>query len=298
MRMEGVSLRDSNLTNRNYLDQILVEQRLVDAAVPDLHVTLLGKTFSTPVMSAAFSHLDHGDTHYAAHLSHAFQQCGALNWWGMSTDAEMQEIYQAAPDTVEIIKPYCEEERIHTRIDFALAHGALAVGMDIDHAFNRDGFHDRVHELEMEPKSMEQLRKYIGWAGKTPFVVKGVLSVTDALKCRDAGVKAIVVSHHHGIYPFAVPPLMVLPAIREAIGNSMEIYADCGIESGADAFKALCLGADAVGISRHILEIVRASGEEGVAMELQKMNGELRALMARTGMRTVKDTGADVLWNL
>ena len=64
-----------------------------------------------------------------------------------------------------------------------------------------------------------------------PHLVKGVHNARDAEKCA-AGVQGIVVSHHHGIMPSAVPPLMVLPEIREAVGNDMKISVDCGSRAG------------------------------------------------------------------
>lgn len=121
----------------------------------------------------------------------------------------------------------------------------MAVGMDIDHCFYGNGGYDVVCGLLMHAKTLEQLRQYVSTSA-VPFIVKGVLSVQDAEKCAQAGVKGILVSHHHGIMPYSVPPLMVLPEIRRAVGNDMKIFVDCGIESGMDVFKALALGADAV----------------------------------------------------
>ena len=69
-------------------------------------------------------------------------------------------------------------------------------------------------------------------------MVKGVLSEEEAVKCADLGAKAIIVSHHHGRLPYAVPPLMVLPSIKKALeGRDVKIFVDCGIASGADVWK-------------------------------------------------------------
>ncbi|MBQ9247479.1 MAG: alpha-hydroxy-acid oxidizing protein, partial [Ruminococcus sp.] len=123
----------------------------------------------------------------------------------MSTDEEMEQIYAAGADTIEIIKPFADESLIFHRIEFALSHGAFGVGMDIDHAFGRNGAYDMVGEYMMEPKTVKQLESYVKAAGDLPFVVKGVLSVIDAQKCVAAGAKAITVSHHHGFIDGAVP---------------------------------------------------------------------------------------------
>ena len=288
---------DSNEITRAYLDSLLIEQRLIDAVLPSAKTVILGKEYETPVMNAAFSHLEQGHPGSVAAMAEGFKAAGALNWWGMSTDEEMEKIYATGADTVEIIKPYADESMIFHRIEFALAHGAVAVGMDIDHAFDRNGHYDVVAGIEMRPKSLEQLKEYVAAAKGLPFIVKGVLSVQDAEKCAEAGVSGIMVSHHHGIFNYAVPPLMVLPDIVETVGDEMEIYADCGMESGMDVFKALALGARAVSVSRHILPALFEGGKDAVADEVRRMTGELVSVMARTGFATTDEIDDSVLWS-
>ena len=137
----------------------------------------------------------------------------------------------------------------------------------------------------MMPLTLSELEQYVKMAG-LPFVIKGVLSVTDAAKCLKAGVQGIVVSHHHGIIPYAASPLMVLPRIAEAVRGKMKIIVDCGIADGSDVFKALALGADAVCVGRAILPSMQAEGAKGVEAYLRQMNAELKGIMARTGFST------------
>ncbi len=70
----------------------------------------------------------------------------------------------------------------------------------------------------MTYQAEEDLQNYVKATG-LPFVVKGIMSVQDALACQRAGVAGIVVSHHHGRMPFAIPPMMILPEIVEALGK-------------------------------------------------------------------------------
>ena len=136
---------------------------------------------------------------------------------------------------------------------------------------------------------LDDLKKYVA-STPLPFVAKGVLSVQDALKCLEAGCKAIVVSHHHGRLPFAVPPLSLLSKIKEVLkGSGMLIFVDCGINTGYDAYKALALGADAVAVGRGILPPLLKEGSKGVEEKLKHMDEELSELMLYTG---VKDTNA------
>ena len=147
----------------------------------------------------------------------------------------------------------------------------------------------------MKPKSKEELAMFVK-ASKVPFIVKGVLSVADALKCAEAGVAGIVVSHHHGIMNYAVPPLQILPKIVEAVNGRMEIFIDCGFESGMDVYKALALGAHAVCIGRDLMKPLE-NGASGVTSRLTDLNNELKATMARTGAHCLTDIDSSVIWH-
>lgn len=131
-------------------------------------------------------------------------------------------------------------------------------------------------------------------AAKVPFVVKGVLSVSDAIKSVDAGAKAIIVSHHHGIMPYSIPPLMILPDIAKAVKGDVKIFVDCGIESGVDAFKALALGADAVCVGRLLMGPLK-DGRAGVCNKINELTGELASIMARTGAKDLSQIDSSVI---
>ena len=273
---------NSDKITRDYFDSLLVETRYLDAVLPTTELTLFGETFRTPIMTAALSHLHNtaadGMTVYArgAALS------GAVHWVGMGSDEELEAITATGARTIKIIKPHADNREVFRKIEHAVRAGCIAVGMDIDHAFNAEGGYDRVFGLPMKAKTTEELQAFVQAAG-VPFVVKGVLSAKDAEKCVRAGCAAIVVSHHHGIIPYAVPPLMVLPDILKATGGSIPVFVDCGIESGMDAYKCLALGATAVSVGRHLMPLLK-DGAEAVARRIREMTAELAGVMARTGV--------------
>ena len=180
-------------------------------------------------------------------------------------------------------------------MQYAESAGAFGIGMDIDHIFGETGTDICVGE-NMAVQTTDMLRSYVG-STKLPFFVKGVLSVRDALICADIGAKAIIVSHHHGRMPYAVPPMMVLPEIREALdGTGIKIIVDCGIESGADVYKALALGADAAAVGRSMLPYLEKDGAGGVEAYLEKVRNELRFIMSNTGFAKISDIDDSVLW--
>jgi L-lactate dehydrogenase (cytochrome) len=80
------------------------------------------------------------------------------------------------------------------------------------------------------------------WQG--PVIVKGVITGDDARRAIDAGASAVVVSNHGGRQLDSVPAsLRALPEIVSAVNGQIEVLMDGGIRRGADAVKAICLGA-------------------------------------------------------
>ncbi len=291
---------DSNEITRAYFDRILLKTRYIDSDLPDTGFELFGRYFDTPICTAALSHLN--GTHEAGmvHLARGAAMANAVNFVGMeSYEGETDDIvHEGGAATIRIIKPHADNREVLKRIDHAASLGVFGIGMDIDHAYRNDGTYDVVCDLPMHPKTYGEIKMFADEADAIPFIVKGVLSVEDALKCKEAGVAGIVVSHHHGIMPYSVPPLMVLPEIRRAVGNNMKIFVDCGIESGMDVFKALALGADAVCVGRALMDPLKENGAEGVADKIRRMTGELASVMARCGYHSLDEIDDECLYGI
>ncbi|MBQ6389524.1 MAG: alpha-hydroxy-acid oxidizing protein [Mogibacterium sp.] len=290
---------DANEITRKYLDSILIEERIIDAQTASLETEIFGQKFSTPIMMPAFSFLraflperENAMIEY----SRAARNLGMVNWVGMTDNNDFGEVLATGARTVRVIKPFADTDKVFDEIAFAEKNGAFAVGMDIDHVFGDDGGYDVVADFPMKRQTQDDLRAYVA-STQLPFVVKGVLSVSDAVKCAECGVRGIVVSHHRGRMPFAIPPLMVLPEICKALeGSNVEIFVDCGINSGADAYKALAMGAKAVSVGRAIMPSLSKEGTEGVEKYVRKMNQDLALLMGYTGCASTDDLSPDTLW--
>ena len=289
------NLSDSNEITRDYFDSLLLEMRLIDSDLPSLELELFGYTFATPVMTAALSHLNSTHPGGMAELARAAAAADAVMWAGMGDESELEEIVATGAKTIKIIKPYEDEDMIMRKIEHAESCGAIAVGMDLDHAFSRGGGYDSVHGLAMRPKSGAEIRHYVR-STKLPFIIKGVLSAQDAIKCLEADVSGIVVSHHHGIMEYAVPPLMVLPEITEAVGGQMQIFVDCAVERGYDVFKALALGANAVCVGRALMGPLAAEGAAGAEKAIRDISAELAFAMAMTGSPDISTIDPDTVW--
>lgn len=126
------------------------------------------------------------------------------------------------------------------------------------------------------------------WRG--PLVIKGILSADDARKAARLGVDGILVSNHGGRQLDSAPaPVEVLPAIREAVGDTLVLMLDSGVRRGADIAKALALGADFVFVGRATLYGVAAAGEAGAKRALSFLTDELDRCLAQIGCPDVKN---------
>ena len=282
-------LSDANEITARYMDSILIKERLIDSVVADTKTELFGETFGSPVMTPAFSHLMQFKGRELTGLeeySIAAKNMNILNFVGMMENDLFQKVADTGAKTVRIVKPYADNGKVRDQMQFAESAGAFGIGMDIDHIFGNEGL-DVVIGEKMAVQTSDMIRSYIE-STKLPFFIKGVLSVEEAVKCADLGAKAIIVSHHHGRLPYAVPPLMVLPEIRKALsGRDVKIIVDCGISSGADVYKCLALGADAAAVGRSMIPSLEEGGIERVTKFLTEINNELRFIMSCTGFAGV-----------
>ncbi len=117
-----------------------------------------------------------------------------------------------------------------------------------------------------------------------PIVLKGILHADDARLALDAGVDGLIVSNHGGRQvDGAIAALDALPGVREAVGDSFPLLFDSGIRTGADVFKALALGADAICLGRPYMWGLALDGQAGVEHVLRCLLGELDLTLALSG---------------
>ena len=259
----------SDAITRAYLDSLLVEMRHLDAVKPSTTFELYGKTFSTPVMTGALSHLHNTCPNGMAEMARGASAAGAVVWSGMGAKEELESMTATGAQVIKIIKPYADRDSIRDKIRHEEACGALAVGIDIDHAFDRRHGYDVIEDMPMFPMSQKEVAELVKYT-KLPFVIKGVLSRQDARKCLDAGVHC------------AVPPLMILPEILEETQGKVPLFVDCSLQTGLDVFKALALGATACSIGRPLMGRLKEKGAEGVREAFEEITRDLAYTMAMT----------------
>ena len=132
------------------------------------------------------------------------------------------------------------------------------------------------------------------WSG--PLIVKGILDKDDAIRAADMGADGIVVSNHGGRQLDGVPASCeALPAIAEAVGNRLHVFADGGIRSGLDVLRMLALGARGVLLGRSWVYALAADGEAGVRKVLDLVAAEMRVAMSLTGVTKISEIDRSIL---
>lgn len=270
---------------------------------PSMTATLFGHDLRLPVLAAAIGgtamnmHASLSEAEYAAAVINGSAQAGVI---GMTGDGPKPDIFRGGLQAIRqeqgrgipIIKPR-EPEQIVKLANEAADAGAIAFGIDIDAAalinMTRAG-------QTVGPKSFGQL-EHIKRHARLPFIVKGIMTVDEALACVEAGVDAIVVSNHGGRALDHTPGTAeVLPAIAKAVQGRLVVMADGGVRSGIDVLKMMALGAEFVLIGRPIAIGAVGGGAEGVKMVMDKIADELYAAMTLTGCSDVRAITSRVLY--
>lgn len=125
---------------------------------------------------------------------------------------------------------------------------------------------------------------------KLPILLKGILHPDDASKAIDYGLNGIIISNHGGRQvDGSIATLDALPAIANVVRKQIPIILDSGIRGGADAFKALALGATAIGIGRPYVYGLAIAGEQGVYTVLRNFMADFELTMALAGCKDISE---------
>ena len=296
---------DTAMRNYEKWQEIRVNMDTIcEYGTPDTSLEIFGKKFRYPFFAgpvgAVTSHYSdkYDDMAYNNILVKACADNGIAAFTGDGLDPKVMKVACdaiAASDGVGVptVKPW-NLETIEAKMVQVKESGSFAVAMDIDAA-------GLPFLKGMNPpagsKTVEQLSQIAKMADK-PFIVKGIMTVKGALKAKDAGAAAIVVSNHGGRVLDQCPATAeVLADIVDALkGSGVKIIVDGGIRSGVDVFKALAIGADAVIICRPFVPAVYGGAEEGVKLYIDKIGAELADTMAMCGAKDLASITRDMVF--
>jgi isopentenyl diphosphate isomerase/L-lactate dehydrogenase-like FMN-dependent dehydrogenase len=129
-----------------------------------------------------------------------------------------------------------------------------------------------------------------------PIVLKGILHADDARRAVDAGVDGVWVSNHGGRQvDGAIAAVDALPAVVDAVGDALPVLMDSGVRGGADVFRALALGARAVGVGRPYVYGLAIAGDDGVRQVVSNLASDFELTMGLAGCASVREIGRESL---
>lgn len=304
--------------NRAALDvHPLLPRPLADVRGGHTRVELFGETLGHPLLLApiAYHLLQHPDGESACAMAAAAQDGQMV----VSTLASqpLEQIARAAEKPLWF-QLYWQGSRERTArlLERALAAGYRCIVFTVDAPVKlaTSPLPADVRPVNIEPPAQRQLlpdqsEVFDGWMAEAPgwedlawlrervpvpLLIKGVLHAGDAVRAVDLGCDGVVVSNHGGrVLEGAPAALSRLPDVIAAVGGRVPVLYDSGIDSGADAFRALSLGARAVLVGRPYLWGLAAAGALGVAHVIRLLRDELEMCMALCGCATLADLSAD-----
>ena len=312
---DDVTLR----ANRDAFKHIqLRPRRLVDTTKPDLRIELFGTTWNSPVFicPVGYQKMFHPDGELA--VARAAQSRKALQILSTVTSYSVEDVSTALgrPPWYQLYMPvrWDSTERLVRRVEDA---GCPVLVWTIDLLAGRNTeTQERFKRLDTRQCSachsagvgamsvrpmLKDLQGGINppaatWAyvdrlkklTRMKLLLKGIETREDALLCREHGVDGIVVSNHGGrATEDGRATIDSLPEVVDAAGKDIPVLVDGGFRRGTDIYKALALGARAVGIGRPYIWGLTAFGQPGVERVLDILRAELQLTMRQCGTPTI-----------
>eukprot|EP00052_Salpingoeca_macrocollata_P013715 m.107104 g.107104 ORF g.107104 m.107104 type:complete len:395 (+) comp19028_c0_seq1:2-1186(+) len=308
-------------------DRILIQARMLSAfGSVDTATTIFGLQVDSPVIIAptGFHRLLHADGELGmARAARAENACYVYNYF-YSTTAVAEVAAAAGPLKMMQIYIYRDREFVLQAVRDAEAHGFAALLVTCDHNhdrvrdntvpyFQREGHPAFLGARMVFPNTVQyhasrgrtfdgntigELDPTLSWEDirwlcqqtRLPVVCKGILSVADARQAAQCGAAGLVVSTHGHRQSDALPPaITVLADIVQAVGSSLCVLADSGIQTGTDVFRCLALGAAAVLVGRPVLWGLACRGQPGVEDVLGMYRRELMYDMTTAGCAKISD---------
>jgi (S)-2-hydroxy-acid oxidase len=298
-------------------------RRLVDVSKLDTSVKLFGTTWETPIFLCPVSSMKafHPEGEVAA--AKAARSRHHLQILSTVASTSVEEVTAARGEPLwQQLYPTNDWNVTQAIIKRAEAAGSpvLVFTIDIHDNSNREtiargrrmdnrdcsachekGFAGYLHQNPMfdglniakatglyDPSFTWDFVKRLKDATKMKLILKGIVTREDAQLAVEHGADGIVVSNHGGRSEESLrSTIECLPEVVDAVKGKVPVLIDGGIRRGTDVFKALALGATAVGIGRPYAWGLAAFGQSGVEAVLAIMRRELEIVMRQAGTPSV-----------
>jgi 4-hydroxymandelate oxidase len=311
--------------NRNGFTHVqLRPRRLRDATTVDMRVELFGTVYNSPIFLCPTGGEKAFNLGGELAVARAANARGTLQVLSTMTSSRVEDVNKALgrPVWQQLYAPSSWDacEQILRRVEAA---GCSVIALTVDNTTGRNsetylrtrprdlsqcaachkegpgpGFSERpmfdginmtgvrAPYPSMDWAFVDRLRTF--WKGK--FILKGIDTREDARLCLEHGIDGILVSNHGGrATETGRATIEALPEVAVEVGGRIPVFLDGGVRRGTDVFKALALGAKAVGIGRPFLWGLGAFGQAGVDRVLEILQGELKLVMGNCGTRTVDE---------
>jgi len=297
----GASFNNNFLALKNYHLKMKV---IGEHFEPDTSYEFFGNKLSMPIMGASVAGVNSfggesviSEKEFCRAVVLGCKEAGTVGWRGDTYTYSLEKTFglDAIRETggwgVKIVKPR-DQDTIMKLYHMAEKIGCIAVGTDVDGC---ESFAMTTHNQPVFRKSVDDLKELVS-STKLPVIIKGIMSVEDALIAQEAGAAAIVVSNHGGrVLDHTPGTASVLPVIVQKVKNKLHIFVDGGIRTGYDVLKMLALGADAVLIGRDMVRVAVGAGIYGVKTHMEYLKQTLSKAMKMTNCKSLNDISQDII---
>uniref|UniRef100_A0A8H7TSA9 Uncharacterized protein n=1 Tax=Bionectria ochroleuca TaxID=29856 RepID=A0A8H7TSA9_BIOOC len=298
------SAADEEMTfteNRDALRRYFFRPRILQKNSTEgiTETTFMGIPTSVPIFISPAAMAKLGHPLGEVNLTKAAGECGIVQMISANASCGLEEMFEAKREDQSLIyQLYLNKDRAasETLIQKVEKLGAKAI------VFTVDVMWQSKRTMDVRAKLPSPAEDYnLTWSDlafirkntKLPIIVKGVQSVEDVQLCADHGVQGVILSNHGGrqadYSPAPIDILYEVRSLRPELFDKVEIMIDGGIRTGADAVKALALGAKAVGIGRPALYANGTHGEEGVKRVINIFQEEIASTMRNIGVSKIQD---------
>lgn len=205
--------------------------------------------------------------------------------------------YTSDPVFLKLLDIYKEEKSISKkRISFSLFQSMYQIAKNFPGNTIGNLFSDKplkavkqFIDIYSNPGLTWEDLRFLKTNTSLPILLKGIIHPDDAKLAMDHGIDGIVVSNHGGRQvDGAIGALSALPDITNIVNKNIPVLFESGIRSGADIFKALALGADAVCIGRPYVYGLAIKGEQGVVQVIQNLISDFELNMRLAGCTSIQ----------
>jgi isopentenyl diphosphate isomerase/L-lactate dehydrogenase-like FMN-dependent dehydrogenase/rubredoxin len=296
--LRGIGQGFSYFANFNALSKYRIKTRLIAPHTEPIFATqFFGHKISMPVLGAPMSGLSN-----VSNITEEDFAFGILEGCTGSTSKPYDvhpgivALNKVSGHGINIFKPQSQEVLLDL-IRQSEKENAVAVGVDIDGAGSVN------FTLSGKPvyrKTIDELRE-LKKSTKLPFILKGIMSIDDALCSLETRADVISISNHGGRVLDSGPGVAdILPeivrSVRETVnGRGIMITADGGVRTGFDVIKMLALGADYVLLGRPLAREAVSNGVEGVKRVLEYIQTDIRIAMLMTSCNTLEEIKETIL---